>query len=335
MLMNSLRQNHTLQRWNKMAESMSKNIKSNECLIIHQEQIQGKGEDFFLAEYDEDRLAMGVFDGCGGSGAKTYPAFKGYTGAKVAARALAAAVKIWFQNYSHGDSSERNLKLIIDKMLAVCEQRASSGQKLLGSLNREFPSTIAFFVMTENQSTIDFYWCGDSRGYILDENGLHQVTVDDVAVTDAMKNLREDAPMTNVASASRPFEIHKKQIQLSEPAVIFNATDGCFGYLATPMEFEKLVLRTLKKAEDTAQWKTFLEEEIRQVSGDDFSMTLWTGMYKDFAFMKKSLMKRFAYIDNMYPSASRCSEEELFLQWESYKKSYENLWTAGDEKNAD
>ena len=78
---------------------------------------------------------------------------------------------------------------------------------------------------------MDFYWCGDSRGYILDGNGLHQVTVDDVTVTDAMMNLREDAPMTNVASASRPYEIHRKQVQLSEPAVVFAATDGCFGYL--------------------------------------------------------------------------------------------------------
>ena len=47
----------------------NKNKDSNKYLVLCQEQIKGKGEDFFLFEHDEDRLIMGVFDGCGGSGA--------------------------------------------------------------------------------------------------------------------------------------------------------------------------------------------------------------------------------------------------------------------------
>lgn len=269
------------------------NIKdTDQYLVINQEQIRGKGEDFFLFEEDQRKLVMGVFDGCGGSGARVYPAFKGFTGAKVAARALAAAVKIWFQDYMEGSRPEKSLKAIADKMLSTCRERASSGQALLGSLNREFPSTIAFFTAFLGKNEVDFYWCGDSRGYLLDERGLHQVTVDDVTVTDAMDNLREDAPMTNVASASRPYEIHRKQVLLEKPAAVLNATDGCFGYLPTPMEFEKLLLTTLKEAENMVHWKKLLEKKISQVSGDDFSMTLWTGTYGDFFSMKETLMKR-------------------------------------------
>ena len=312
------------------------NVKdTDQYLVINQEQIRGKGEDFFLFEEDQKKIIMGVFDGCGGSGARVYPAFKGFTGAKVAARALAAAVKIWFQDYMEGSSPEKSLKVIADKMLSTCREKASSGQALLGSLNREFPSTIAFFTAFQGKNEVDFYWCGDSRGYLLDERGLHQVTVDDVTITDAMDNLREDAPMTNVASASRPYEIHRKQVSLEEPAAVLNATDGCFGYLPTPMEFEKLLLTTLKEAEDMEHWKKLLEKKIGQVSGDDFSMTLWTGTYGDFFSMKETLMKRLSYMEKTYPSASECSEEELFLQWEFYRKSYEDLWTAKERQHAD
>lgn len=307
----------------------------NEYLVINQEQIKGKGEDFFLFENNKEKMIMGVFDGCGGSGARIYPAFNGFTGAKVASRALAAAVKIWFLDYMQGETPEKNLQIITDKMLHTCRERVSSGQALLGSLNKEFPSTVAFFTTALNKNHVDFYWCGDSRGYILDAEGLHQVTVDDVTVTDAMQNLREDAPMTNVANASVPYEIHRRQVHLDEPAAVLCATDGCFGYLPTPMEFEKLLLTTLKEAESIEDWKNFLEKETAKVSGDDFTMTLWTGTYENFAAMKQSLMKRLDRLEQTYPPASECAEDELFRQWESYRNSYENLWTAEERQHAD
>ena len=102
---------------------MAKNKNSNEYLVICQEQIKGKGEDFFLFEVDEDRLIMGVFDGCGGSGARIYPAFDGRTGAKVASRALAGAVKLWFQEYMQKNRPEETLKMITEKMLKTCKER--------------------------------------------------------------------------------------------------------------------------------------------------------------------------------------------------------------------
>ena len=40
----------------------NENKDSNKYLVLSQEQIKGKGEDFFLFEHDEDRLIMGVFD---------------------------------------------------------------------------------------------------------------------------------------------------------------------------------------------------------------------------------------------------------------------------------
>ena len=59
-------------------------------------------------------------------------------------------------------------------------------------------------------------------------------------------------------------------------------------------------------------------------------MTLWTGSYSDFQTMKESLLGRLDHLNKVYPPAGNLTEEELFLQWEKYRNSYENLWTEGE-----
>ena len=84
---------------------------------------------------------------------------------------------------------------------------------LKGNLMKEFPSTLSLVLIApwkSNALVTEFIWAGDSRGYILDSSGLHQVTVDDIANTDALENLSEDAPMKNVISASHPYGFKSK-----------------------------------------------------------------------------------------------------------------------------
>ena len=76
------------------------NVELNQAehmLLICREQVTQKGEDFYLMQKDGSQLLMGVFDGCGGSGAKVYSQFGNQTGARVASRTLAKAVKEWFE----------------------------------------------------------------------------------------------------------------------------------------------------------------------------------------------------------------------------------------------
>lgn len=318
-------------------------------LLLCREQVEQKGEDFYLVQKDSNQLLMGVFDGCGGSGAKVYPQFASQTGARVASRTLAKAVEEWFSDRrmlrkSEGKTeetaqelesrSEEELHKMMKEKLAECQAAVQTGQLLLGSLKKEFPSTMVFFTVSEEETAqADFFWCGDSRGYVLDMAGLHQVTKDDVAITDAMENLREDAPMTNVANASVPFVVHRKSTELKKPSLLIAATDGCFGYLPSPMEFEKLLLQTMNVSENMEQWKSELEKEIEKVAGDDFTLAIWNGMFGSFQEMKDSFRQRQQYMEEKYPLEEKTTEETLRIQWREYKTSYESLMDAGEVKH--
>lgn len=347
-------------------------------LLICREQVAHKGEDFYLAKKDGGQLLMGVFDGCGGSGAKVYPQLGGQTGARVASRTLAKAVEEWLtvketakepeekctQEHQEEliekqtgkiweeaaekcaeeipkesaekqitEKPEEELHKIMKEKLVQCQAAVQTGQVLLGSLKKEFPSTMVLFTVPKEETHAEFFWCGDSRGYVLDAEGLHQVTTDDVAVTDAMENLREDAPMTNVANASVPFVVHRKSTELNAASLLIAATDGCFGYLTSPMEFEKLLLRTMAVSEDMEQWRTELEKEIGKVAGDDFTLAIWNGMFGSFQEMKDSFGPRLQYVEAQYPLDEQTTEKILNVQWKEYKTSYESLMDVGEVKH--
>lgn len=294
--------------------------------LFCQEQKKGLGEDFCLAEYREDQLLIGVFDGCGGSGARIYPKLEGHTGAYVASRAATRAVKRWFRKQK--EDQENSLKTCIDAELDICRSFAGAASALKGSLNREFPTTMAMFCLKKQEA--EFFWCGDSRGYFLDREGLHQVTVDDVTITDAMQNLREDAPMTNVISASRPYEIHRRKLELKNPGILLVATDGCFGYLTSPMEFERLLLETLQDAGDLKEWKEKLREKIGKVAGDDYTLGLWICGSDSFRHLKGYMKPRLDHM-SVVLGADGQTEEKLYEQWECYRRIYESLWQKGQE----
>ena len=63
-----------------------------------------------------------------------------------------------------------------------------------------------------------------------------------------MTNLRQDSVISNAMSADTAFVINHHQMSLPRPFLIIAATDGCFGYLPSPMHFEWLLLSTLRDA---------------------------------------------------------------------------------------
>ena len=63
------------------------------------------------------------------------------------------------------------------------------------------------------------------------------------------------------------------------------ATDGCFGYVPTPMHFEDLVLRHLAAARNVDAWSAGLQEEISAITGDDAAMAV-LGVGADFKEFK-------------------------------------------------
>ena len=301
----------------------------DQCFAVYSEKKAGKGEDSFLYSLREDRGIVMVFDGCGGSGAKLYPPLGNRTGAYLASRVLTESAYQWFDNMAEGQGTpgayHQNLKMRLDKSLAEIQEQGKTSSLLLGSMSKEFPSTLAGAMVEkkEGQMVASFLWSGDSRGYLLDRDGLHQVTVDDVPNPDAMVNLREDGAMTNVVTASRPYDIHEALFRLPSQGIVLAATDGCFGYLRTPMEFEKLLLGTLMKSGSIEQWRMEIDGALKNIAGDDYTMCVMIYGYGSFVRLKKSYAARCRFMEKAYVLNDSITEEALFEQWEQYKKTYE------------
>ena len=114
-------------------------------------------------------------------------------------------------------------------------------------------------------------------------SGARQLTVDDIRDRgDAMANLREDSLVSNAMSADAHFVVHHRQIELTAPFLVIAATDGCFGYVPSPMHFEHLVLAALRDAPDTDSWSAAVQDSVGSVTGDDAAMaTLGLGADHD------------------------------------------------------
>jgi hypothetical protein len=112
--------------------------------------------------------------------------------------------------------------------------------------------------------------------YLLEpDSGASQLTTDDIRDHgDAMENLRQDSVISNAMSADTPFVLNQREVELTTPSVLIAATDGCFGYLPSPMHFEWLVLSTLQNSTDARMWSAQLQARISLITGDDASMAV-------------------------------------------------------------
>lgn len=303
-----------------------------DCLFhVAQEKIPQNGEDSFCFGIAEDSVLLGVFDGCGGSGAKKYDAYQQKTGAYIGARAVSGAVQSWFETQPYSRQCSNNadaLKQCILKSLAMCRNNSGSqGKSLLkGSITKEFPTTaaVARCVCLPEGISVECYWTGDSRVYLLDEDGLAQLTADDLDGLDAFENISGDGVLTNVVSASRDFTVHCGSLVRGKPFLVFSATDGCFGYIPSPMEFEAFLLDTLHESDSMAAFEALLREKLDEIAGDDFTLVGAAFGYGTFDAMKRSLEQRrkallktcISRIDQADPNSRQriwsCCKEEYY-----------------------
>lgn len=305
-----------------------------DCIChIAQEKIPTAGEDSYCYGVSEDSVLMGVFDGCGGSGAKRYPIYQEKTGAYIGARAVAGAVLHWFEDephfLEHGRNSE-TIKAAIGRSLTVCKENAGNqGSKIRGSISKEFPTTAALARcgVGADGVYVECYWAGDSRVYLLDEDGLAQLTADDLDDLDAFENLSGDGVMTNVISASHVFALHSRKLVLQKPCVLFAATDGCFGYIPSPMEFEGLLLEQLEKAGSMTEFEKGVHGELTKVAGDDFTLVGAVIGFGTFLNLKSKLGERNQKLKEYYLSNIDPEKPEGRRQvWNRYRRNYYRLY---------
>lgn len=304
-------------------------------LSFCQDKIPEHGEDSYCYSFCDTAGLLGVFDGCGGAGARTHEFYSGKTEAYMASRLCAGSFYDSFRAVFPCNTPSQQIaeEILAPNAIATLSAyqppKDPSGFQIIGSMVRTLPTTAAAALIRPGSNgtlLVSAIWAGDSRVFLLDRQGLAQLTVDDTTVPDPMENLYEDGVLKNIFCSDRRVQLHCKTVEAKPPFVVLAATDGCFGYVSTPMEFEGILINTLLNSDTPAQWETALADLIGKTAGDDHTLCLAAFGYKCFSTLQKSLLKRYSHILKRYlnpvskiPVEDRQSRYPL---WEQYQADY-------------
>ncbi len=309
--------------------------------------ILGRGEDADpIVGPGRDLGLAGVFDGMGGAGGTEYATPTGsHTGAYLGSRTARDVVETLmtrllpdpgFDPVAAAAELQRCVQAALASQLV---ELAAPRSGLRSTLLRALPTTMALVALRRKEAdstgwACSAFWAGDSRGYLLDpQHGLQQITVDDLRDPgDALANLRQDSVLSNAVSADRAFEIGCATMNVTAPFLVLAATDGCFGYLPTPMHFERLLLQTLQQAADAPQWSAALQTQIAAVTGDDAALAV-IGVGADFADLQQAFQSRTALVTQRWVQPLDVLSDEIELQQETLdalrerqRRSTEDFW---------
>ncbi len=302
------------------------------------EKVDGQGEDAppLVHVHSSGAVAVGVFDGTGGSGsavARREVDGTERTGAWVASRLAREVATDWVTAtlLDHpGDGS------LADRLRSWFhhEDAAFAGERpvVRGSLHRVLPTTMAMVTVAPSGTgaVLDVLWAGDSRGYLLSpDRGLQVLTRDDTRESDALALIRDDQPMSNLISADRPFAVNHLRRQVPVPAVVLTATDGCFGYVATPAHFELLLLETMVAATSPRAWMEALVDRLDAVAADDASLAITCPGLRDFGALRRAVGPRLDGLRRVHgqpfttATTHQAREQARERSWAIYRESYE------------
>jgi hypothetical protein len=314
---------------------------------------QGEDSDPILRD-GPDLGLLGVFDGMGGAGGTVYETPEGRrTGAYLASRVARDVVEErmldllepdWHLN---GEAAANDLRRAVQQALRDRLRELNAAPSGLRSrLIRALPTTMALVALQRTQPggpmwAGHVFWAGDSRAYVFESTGARQLSTDDLRDPgDALANLRGDSVVSNAMSADTEFHVNYRRVELRAPFLAVCATDGCFGYLPTPMHFEHLVLDCLVGAHTTAAWSSAVQAKIAAVTGDDAAMST-LGVGADFKEFQQLFAPRVAELgsefveplDELSDAVTRLEHEldtlrsrrldEMTEKWDRYKSGYE------------
>jgi serine/threonine protein phosphatase PrpC len=309
-----------------------------------------------------------VFDGLGSAGAEMFTTPAGpRSGAWVAAQAAREAVRsrtdllsVRSRGWNVGlgesnpyveqpppaprpDLSTEILAAIARKLPDKAENGAGSS-RVKSRLIKALPTTMAAAWFDLDAGEVTTAWAGDSRVYILMPTaGLRQVTTDDLETgADALENLTQDSPMSNCISAGAGFTIHERHLNFDPPAILLAASDGCFGYVPTPLHFELMLLSTMSGALSWQDWQERLQAAIGRAAGDDATLAGFALGWRDFSECRDAYAPRLRRCADQARNYDALATEVSRLQprlesaraglatarqqlWDEYRTSYESL----------
>lgn len=306
-------------------------------ICASKERIKGAGEDAFSFQFSVNKTNTGyiaVFDGCGGMGAQKYQKAKNFSGARLASNIAADIVDRFYASPKDGfrfdGKDAERLEQKLKSVLQTVKQEIGEHSSLAigGDLFRELPTTASIIASKpglDGSVFCEYIWAGDSRGYMLNLDGICQITEDDLETEeDAYSNLQSDARLSNVVNADKAFTLHEKAIKLGQPVMLITATDGCFGYLRTPMHFQHLLLNTLMRSTTEKAWEQNLINELDKTAGDDCALVIAIYGCGSFEECKRMFMKLYGMHNTKYikPLANDDSEENAAALWQKFKPMY-------------
>jgi len=308
---------------------------------------------------------IGVFDGLGGAGGETIRLTDGseHSGAWLASRFTRNCVLDVYhklleralQASSGGEphpfvdfTAELRRALEASLSASAAQIRAGRTAGLLRSkLIKMLPTTMAICSYNLKDGELAAIWAGDSRVFSLrPDEGLQQITVDDLkSGADPLENLIQDSPMSNFVNADTDFILHERRLPLQPHTILIAASDGCFGYLQTPLHFEHAILSTMQESANWAGWEERLGSRIIEITGDDSTLSAAAVGWPDFTACRAQYAARADWCAQRvgaydeHRDAVRTLERDLARAredlasktqalWQEYRVTYEGLTLA-------
>ena len=294
-----------------------------------------KCEDALCYSFDDAHFHFaGVFDGCGGLGSKRYEKVGNKTGAFISSQTCASVfhdeMKHSLSSKGINDSFVTHLKSSFLDALRNREEQYGQQSGLVGTMVRTLPCTGSMVVISEAEGSekllhLDILHAGDSRVYIMRPNeGLQQVTRDDLSGNpDALKNLYVNAPMTNVINIDQDFMLTRLSFDIETPVAILCASDGVFGYVKTPMHFEKLILDALETSQNFDSAEQAFLKSIKAIAADDATAVMPFYGWDSFDQIKRDFGKRYRFVSGLCHSIEEnMTDETINSAWNQFKVRY-------------
>lgn len=322
----------------------AKDMEGLQSVGVWTERVAGHGEDaepFITHHLRTGQGLIAVFDGSGGAGSAPVwqaPDGRTQTGAWVGSRVARLATDCWFHDVVTSEelNTAEQLHEYLDYFHTSAPQRRS---KIVGRMRRQLPTTLAAVrYQLREDDTLEAHalWAGDSRAYLLlPDSGLHVITRDHTEESDALALLRSDPPMTNSICADRDFTIDANSMSLPFPAVLLAATDGFFGYVHTPADFEYVLLHTLMRAQNADDWAGLIRDSVQSYTADDASLALVALGYADFRHLRSVFKQRHINLQKLLGSSrphesDKASDIRAWQDatWQEYRVDYETYLPA-------
>ena len=308
-----------------------------EIITVQLAVVPDHGEDSFAVSSMPGNVMLCVTDGCGGLGSRRYDRLDRRTGAYLASRLAARAMLGWSEDCpavpaepQDGFYQLLDLQLEVEAVFdsfakAHCQEETPS--RIVGSMQRTLPTTLCTLLADERNRACSFIWAGDSRGYTLDADGLHQYTQDDVRGNpDALEGLFLDRPLSNFICAGQTPKLHMRRFPMPEKGMLLLMTDGVYNVISSPMELEMLLLDSLMHSADEERWRRKLEKTLSGIMQDDLTLICCPRGFADYQSMQAYYRPRYEQLKREFITPVRRrqnAQDAVRKYWQSYRTAYD------------